>query len=104
MDRWRGKPDCKAFEIITGLRVCGADWDPEVARHEFYRDLAKMICWCNRQHLLSSDLPLGDLVAQAIGVDTKDNYIHRYPKSKKAISWAEFQAAEQVRVDKLLGL
>jgi hypothetical protein len=100
MGGWRGKPDCKIFQQVTGLRVCDAAWDPEVARHEFYRDLAKMICWCHRQHLLSANLPLGDLVAQAIGIDIKDNYIHRFPKSKKAISWAQFYAAEQARVDK----
>jgi hypothetical protein len=79
MDRWRGKPDCKIFEQVTGLRVCGADWDPEVERHKFYADLAKMICWCHTRELLSSDKPLGTLVAEATGVSMGD---------PKAISWA----------------
>jgi hypothetical protein len=68
VNKWRGKPDCKIFEQVTGLRVCEADWDPEVARHEFYRDLAKMICWCHTRDLLSSDKSLGTLVAEATGV------------------------------------
>lgn len=79
MGGWRGKPDCKIFQQVTGLRVCEANWDSEVARHEFYRDLAKMICWCHTRDLLSSPGTLGELVAEATGV-------HADPP--RAISWA----------------
>jgi hypothetical protein len=88
---WRGKPDCKIFQQVTGLRVCDAAWDPEVARHEFYRDLAKMICWCHGHDLLSSRGTLGELIAEAIGVLTPDNYKHRDPDRLKTLTWDELR-------------